>query len=103
MTLARDIASRAAVYLDNARLYTREHDTAVTLQRSLLGHLALYTDGLVETRDADLDERLNQLRDVLSDSSALPLDGLSRKAVALLAPAPDDDVALLLVRISRRE
>ncbi|WP_338492930.1 hypothetical protein [Streptomyces sp. SJL17-4] len=40
---------------------------------------------------------------VLSDSSALPLDGLSRKVVALLAPAPDDDVALLLVRISRRE
>ncbi|MGP3690929.1 PP2C family protein-serine/threonine phosphatase [Streptomyces sp. IBSNAI002] len=65
--------------------------------------LALYTDGLVETRDADLDERLNQLCDVLSDSSALQLDGLSRKVVDLLAPAPDDDVALLLVRIGRRE
>ncbi|MGP3690910.1 GAF domain-containing protein [Streptomyces sp. IBSNAI002] len=38
VTLALDIASRAAVYLDNARLYTREHDTAVTLQRSLLPH-----------------------------------------------------------------
>jgi len=34
--LVRDLATRAAVHIDNARLYTREHDTAVTLQRSLL-------------------------------------------------------------------
>jgi PAS domain S-box-containing protein len=36
LRLASDIASRAAVSIDNARLYTREHATAVTLQRSLL-------------------------------------------------------------------
>ena len=34
--LACDLAARAAVHIDNARLYTREHDAAVTLQRSLL-------------------------------------------------------------------
>jgi PAS domain S-box-containing protein len=34
--LASDIAARAAVSIDNARLYTREHATAITLQRSLL-------------------------------------------------------------------
>jgi PAS domain S-box-containing protein len=34
--LVSDLASRAAVHIDNARLYTREHDAAVTLQRSLL-------------------------------------------------------------------
>jgi PAS domain S-box-containing protein len=34
--LASDLAARAAVHIDNARLYTREHDAAVTLQRSLL-------------------------------------------------------------------
>jgi serine phosphatase RsbU (regulator of sigma subunit) len=34
--LASDLASRAAVCIDNARLYTREHTTAITLQRSLL-------------------------------------------------------------------
>ncbi|HUN34195.1 MAG TPA: SpoIIE family protein phosphatase [Trebonia sp.] len=34
--LLRDLAARAAVQIDNARLYTREHDAAVTLQRSLL-------------------------------------------------------------------
>jgi PAS domain S-box-containing protein len=34
--LVSDIACRAAVCIDNARLYTREHTMAVTLQRSLL-------------------------------------------------------------------
>jgi PAS domain S-box-containing protein len=34
--LVSDLVSRAAVHIDNARLYTREHNTAVTLQRSLL-------------------------------------------------------------------
>ena len=34
--LVSDLASRAAIHIDNARLYTREHNTAVTLQRSLL-------------------------------------------------------------------
>jgi PAS domain S-box-containing protein len=36
LRLVSDLASRAAVHIDNARLYTREHTTAVTLQRSLL-------------------------------------------------------------------
>ncbi|WP_265523710.1 SpoIIE family protein phosphatase [Oerskovia flava] len=34
-----DLASRSGLALDNARLYAREHSTAVTLQRSLLPHL----------------------------------------------------------------
>jgi PAS domain S-box-containing protein len=34
--LVSDLAERAAVHIDNARLYTREHDAAVTLQRGLL-------------------------------------------------------------------
>jgi len=34
--LVTDLAARAAVHIDNARLYTREHDAAITLQRSLL-------------------------------------------------------------------
>ncbi|MFC9316918.1 SpoIIE family protein phosphatase [Streptomyces nigra] len=33
---AEELATRAAVCIDNARRYTREHTTAVTLQRSLL-------------------------------------------------------------------
>jgi PAS domain S-box-containing protein len=34
--LAEELAARAAVCIDNARLYRRERDTALTLQRSLL-------------------------------------------------------------------
>jgi PAS domain S-box-containing protein len=34
--LVSELAARAAVHIDNARLYTREHTVAVTLQRSLL-------------------------------------------------------------------
>ncbi|MEY9211374.1 PAS domain S-box-containing protein [Thermobifida halotolerans] len=36
ITLARDIAAKAAVRIDNARRYTRERTAALTLQRSLL-------------------------------------------------------------------
>jgi len=36
LRLVMDLAAQAAVSIDNARLYTREHDAAVTLQRSLL-------------------------------------------------------------------
>ncbi|WP_240120661.1 SpoIIE family protein phosphatase [Streptomyces sp. MUM 2J] len=36
VALASQLAARAAVSIDNARLYHREHDTAVTLQRSML-------------------------------------------------------------------
>jgi serine phosphatase RsbU (regulator of sigma subunit)/PAS domain-containing protein/anti-sigma regulatory factor (Ser/Thr protein kinase) len=36
VVLAEELAARAAVSIDNARRYTREHSMAVTLQRSLL-------------------------------------------------------------------
>jgi serine phosphatase RsbU (regulator of sigma subunit) len=36
LQLVSDLVSRTAVHIDNARLYTRQHNTAVTLQRSLL-------------------------------------------------------------------
>ncbi|WP_455361387.1 SpoIIE family protein phosphatase [Streptomyces sp. SYSU K21746] len=36
LAVAEELAARAAVCIDNARRYTREHTTAVTLQRSLL-------------------------------------------------------------------
>jgi PAS domain S-box-containing protein len=44
--LASDLASRAAVHIDNARLYTRERHTAVTLQRSLLPRAIPQVPGL---------------------------------------------------------
>jgi len=38
LLLAEDLVSRAALCVDNARRYTREHTAALTLQRSLLPH-----------------------------------------------------------------
>jgi serine phosphatase RsbU (regulator of sigma subunit)/anti-sigma regulatory factor (Ser/Thr protein kinase) len=36
LSLAQELAARAAICIDNARRYTREHNTALALQRSLL-------------------------------------------------------------------
>jgi PAS domain S-box-containing protein len=46
LRLVTDLASRAALHIDNARLYAREHDTAVTLQRSLLPQAIPEVEGL---------------------------------------------------------
>lgn len=47
LILAQELAAKAAVALDNARRFTREHTTALTLQRSLLPQ-RLPTHGAVE-------------------------------------------------------
>ncbi|WP_326647668.1 MULTISPECIES: SpoIIE family protein phosphatase [unclassified Streptomyces] len=47
LSLAGELASRAALCLDNARLYSRVHDIALTLQRALLPS-ALATSPYVE-------------------------------------------------------
>ncbi|MFD3455563.1 SpoIIE family protein phosphatase [Streptomyces sp. NPDC058691] len=39
LLLAQEIGARAAVCVDNARRYTREHNTSLVLQRSLLPHV----------------------------------------------------------------
>lgn len=61
--------------------------------------LALFTDGLVEARDHDIDHGLGTLGQVLSDRHA-PLEDLCDRAVAELVPSGStaDDTALLLVR-----
>jgi PAS domain S-box-containing protein len=46
VALAEELAARAAVCIDNARLYRRERDTALTLQRSLLPQEVHRTPGL---------------------------------------------------------
>jgi serine phosphatase RsbU (regulator of sigma subunit)/anti-sigma regulatory factor (Ser/Thr protein kinase) len=60
--------------------------------------LVLYTDGLVEGRDRDLDAGLRTLLRVLAEpapSLETTCDGILK---ALLSGLPDDDVALLLAR-----
>ncbi|MGW5734957.1 MULTISPECIES: SpoIIE family protein phosphatase [Streptomyces] len=61
--------------------------------------LALFTDGLVEARDRDIDHGLDTLAEVLSNRHA-SLEELCDRAVAQLLPSGStaDDTALLLVR-----
>ncbi|WP_184574463.1 ATP-binding SpoIIE family protein phosphatase [Streptomyces zagrosensis] len=47
LALAEQLASQAAVFIDNARLYGREREHVVSLQRSLLPRATPHTPGLV--------------------------------------------------------
>jgi serine phosphatase RsbU (regulator of sigma subunit) len=62
----------------------------------------LYTDGLVERRDRDLDAGTAQLVAVLAEYAALPLADLCDRVLErLFLPDAEDDVALLAVRLTR--
>ncbi|MEU9385787.1 SpoIIE family protein phosphatase, partial [Streptomyces sp. NPDC048279] len=60
--------------------------------------LALYTDGLIETRDHDIEAGMNHLGAVLSEPARSLEDLCDRAMETLPGPAPSDDVTLLLVR-----
>jgi diguanylate cyclase (GGDEF)-like protein len=62
--------------------------------------LLLYSDGLIETRTADLDHGLARLRDAARSMSELGVAELCDALVAAMAnPTSHDDVTLLAVRI----
>ena len=64
------------------------------------GALLLYTDGLVERRDRDLDTGIDALA-ALSATSPAPLADVPDALVALLLPdGPDDDITLLLAQVN---
>ncbi|MCL8013295.1 SpoIIE family protein phosphatase [Streptomyces sp. AS02] len=60
--------------------------------------LALYTDGLIEARDHDVETGLTLLRRVLARPAASLETTCDAVLEALLPARPDDDVALLLAR-----
>ncbi len=61
--------------------------------------LLLVTDGLVERRDADLDEGLAALQEALRDLGGTPLEELCDTLLARMLPEPGaDDVAIVAVR-----
>jgi serine phosphatase RsbU (regulator of sigma subunit)/PAS domain-containing protein len=65
--------------------------------------LALYTDGLVETRQRAMDTGLETLRGTLGAADG-SLDALCDQIVAALLPEPPaDDAALLVARVRRLE
>lgn len=61
--------------------------------------LVLYTDGLVETRDDALDDRLNLLLSLLADPGVPPEATCDRLLAALRHPDAADDVALVIAHV----
>ena len=77
-------------------------ESVVTLDRG--STVLLYTDGLVERRDADLDAGLHRLRTQLAALAQLPLPQLCDELITrLVAGKPEDDVALVAVRLHPQE
>jgi serine phosphatase RsbU (regulator of sigma subunit) len=73
-------------------------DRVATIHRG--GTLLLYTDGLVERRDRDLDAGIDELLRVVGELADLPLDQLcDRLLERMFLPDTEDDVALLAVRM----
>ncbi|WEO93720.1 SpoIIE family protein phosphatase [Streptomyces sp. FXJ1.172] len=60
--------------------------------------LVLYTDGLVEDRDRDIDEGLELLRDALHRTPGASSEETCRTVLERLPARPDDDVALIVAR-----
>jgi serine phosphatase RsbU (regulator of sigma subunit) len=72
-------------------------ESQVALQR---GSVVLrYTDGLVERRGQDLDHGLARLQETAADLAGRELDELSELLARMLPAEPDDDVALVAVRL----
>jgi serine phosphatase RsbU (regulator of sigma subunit)/anti-sigma regulatory factor (Ser/Thr protein kinase) len=65
--------------------------------------LVLYTDGLVERRETDIDEGLTRLRETFGPgSTSRPLEELCKATLAgVYADHQRDDIAVLLARLSR--
>jgi serine phosphatase RsbU (regulator of sigma subunit)/PAS domain-containing protein len=77
---------------------TRRVDRVAVVEAG--GTLLLYTDGLVERRDRDLDAGMAELREVVEELAALPLQELCDRLLdRMYLPDTEDDVALLAVRV----
>jgi serine phosphatase RsbU (regulator of sigma subunit)/PAS domain-containing protein len=73
-------------------------ESVVTLDRGVT--VLLFTDGLVERRDSDLDAGMARLRAVLAEVGSRPLQEVCDLVVERLVDGrPDDDVALVAVRL----
>jgi PAS domain S-box-containing protein len=76
-------------------------ESVVTLDRG--STVLLYTDGLIERRDADIDAGMVRLRDALVELAGLPLQDLLDEILDRLVEGhPEDDVALVAVRLHPR-
>jgi serine phosphatase RsbU (regulator of sigma subunit) len=77
---------------------THREDHATVLDRG--STVLLYTDGLVERRDRDIDTGTAELAGVLAGCADLPLEELCDRVLErMFLPDAEDDVALLAVRL----
>ncbi|MFQ1002272.1 SpoIIE family protein phosphatase [Modestobacter sp. SSW1-42] len=77
---------------------TERLEFEATLDRDAV--VLLYTDGLVERRDQDLDQGLHRLHRALEELAGRELDEICDELLARLVPEnPDDDVAIVAVRL----
>ncbi|MFF9909906.1 SpoIIE family protein phosphatase [Streptomyces sp. NPDC013457] len=65
--------------------------------------LVLFTDGLLVDRDRDFDTGLGLLAEALATTGRSPQQACGDALTALLGPAPDDDIALLVADTRRLE
>ena len=65
--------------------------------------VVLYTDGLVERRDATIDDGLQLLVDAATALAGRPVEELCDELLAAIAPDQSDDVALLVLRVAPEE
>jgi serine phosphatase RsbU (regulator of sigma subunit) len=80
----------------------RREESVVTLDRG--STVLLFTDGLIERRDADLDAGMTRLRESLRELADRPLDELLDEVLERLVDGrPEDDVALVAVRLHRQD
>jgi serine phosphatase RsbU (regulator of sigma subunit) len=81
---------------------TQRRESVVTLDRGTT--VLLYTDGLIERRDDDLDAGMVRLREALLELADRPLDDLLDELLdRLVDGTPEDDVALVAVRLHRQD
>ena len=80
-------------------VHRSDHELTLHPQDTLL----LYTDGLVERRDAALDDGFRWLVEELRTVGSEPLDVLCDALLAELGGRVDDDVALLAVRLPQAQ
>ncbi|MCW2678270.1 MAG: Serine phosphatase RsbU, regulator of sigma subunit [Modestobacter sp.] len=78
----------------------REHELVLSRGSTVL----LYTDGLVEGRDEELDEGIARLRELFAELGPLTLAELCDGLVTRLRPdGSDDDVALVAIRLHQED
>jgi serine phosphatase RsbU (regulator of sigma subunit) len=81
---------------------SRRIESEIVLDRGT--KLLLYTDGLVERRRRPLRTGMAELRDLLEELAPLELDELCDQLLARMLPdQPEDDVALVAVRLHRQD